>query len=85
MCYQILVLDKSDPYTSVSYVSKTLVDGVPPGAVIGGHTADGFPLYNVRALLPASLDARNNYAEYYSEKRTINSTDWEYVVVDYSE
>ena len=82
----MLVLDESDPYTAVFYIPKTSVDGVPPGAVIGGHTADGFPLYVVWSFLTSSLDVRSGVAEYVSHQDVaVTRTEWDYMIVDYSE
>ena len=82
----MLVLDKSDLHTSVSFVPKTSVDGIPSGAIIGGRTADNFPLYIVQMALMGNLDARNNYAEYsIAGGSPGSSTDWDYMVIVYSE
>ena len=70
----------------MSYVSKTSVDGVPWNAVIGGYTADDFPLYIVWPSQTGNLDARNDYAEYIDlDDNASNSTDWMYMIVEYSE
>ena len=83
---QMLVLDTSDLYTSVSFVPKTSVDGIPSGAIIGGRTADNFPLYIVQMALMGNLDARNNYAEYSTSNGSPGTiTDWDYMVIVYSE
>ena len=81
----MLVLDKSDLYTTVSYVPKTSVEGIPSGAVIGGRTADNFPLYIVQMTLSGNLDIRNNYGEYHKDGGGSGfSTEWDYMVVVYS-
>ena len=84
----MLAVNDSDSYTRVSFVSKTSVDGVPPGAVIGGHTADGFPLYVIQMFLTGNLDARNDYGEYVTHSSNNiprNDTEWRYLIVEYSE
>ena len=84
----MLAVNDSDSYTRVSFVSKTSVDGVPPGAVIGGHTADGFPLYVIQMFLMGNLDARNDYGEYVTHSSNNiprNDTEWRYLIVEYSE
>ena len=82
----MLVLENSDPFTTVAYVNKTSVDGVPLGAIIGGYTPDGFPLYVTWSSLTGNLDARNDYVEYVDlTGNAVTSTEWFYIVVDYSE
>ena len=81
----MLVFDKSDLYTTVSYVPKTSVEGIPSGVVIGGRTADNFPLYIVQMTLSGNLDARNNYGENHKDAGGPGiSTEWDYMVVVYS-
>ena len=78
--------DQPDPYTTVSYINKTSVDRVPAGSVIGGHTADGFPLYIVWSEFNGNLDTRNDFSEYAGFSGTADrSGDWRYMVVSYSE
>ena len=83
---QFLVQDQPDPYTTVSYINKTSVDRAPAGSVIGGHTADGFPLYIVWSDFAGNLDTRNDYSEYSDLDSSVKrSSDWQYMVVVYSE
>ena len=83
---QFLVQDQPDPYTRVSYINKTSINRVPPGSVIGGHTADGFPLYIVWSNFSGNFDTRNDFSEYAGYGDSANrSEDWSYMVVNYSE
>ena len=81
----MLAVNKSISY-AVSYVPKnTSLYGVPAGAVIGGFTADHFPLYIVELGVMGHLDAHNNYAEclYHRNIPTIATT-WNSLVLEYS-
>ena len=83
---QFLVQDQPDSYTTVSYINKTSVDRVPAGSVIGGHTADGFPLYIVWSTFSGNLDIRNDFSEYAGFGDSVSrGEDWRYMVVGYSE
>ena len=77
-------MDASDQYTVVSYVPKTSVDGVPDGAIIGGHLADQSPLYFAQADLMGYWDPQKNYAEYPAASSSATSTEWDFMVVHYS-
>ena len=82
----MLAVNKSISYARVSYVPNTSMDGVPAGAVIGGHTTDNFPLYVVKLDGGMGyLDARNNFGEcMYSGNISFTATTWNYLVVEYS-
>ena len=83
---QFLVQDHPDPYTTVSYINNTSVNRAPAGSVIGGHTADGFPLYIAWSTLTGNLDTRNDFSEYAGVTSSADrSGDWQYMVVGYSE
>ena len=82
----MLAVDNSIMYVGVSYVpNSTSLDGVPAGAVIGGYTADHFPLYIVDLGLMGYHDLRNNYGEFlYHGNIPSTATTWNYLVVEYS-
>ena len=78
-------MNKSFSYAKVSYVPNTSPDGVPAGAVIGGYTADYFPLYVVQLIVMGCLDARNDYGECLNHDGTpFTANTWNYMVVEYS-
>ena len=59
---------------------------VPDGAVIGGHTADGHPLYvvGIPDVGYGNYDKRNNYAEAPESDGTTQHTAWQFLVLSYS-
>ena len=56
---------------------------IPVGAVIGGTSSDGYPLYVIQGKQPGNYDPRNTSAEVeYSGSYTVN--DWMWLVLIYS-
>ena len=81
--FQFLAYKEVDG-TALRWVDNQLVEGVPHGAVVGGTTVDGFPLYVIQVNgVPGCYDARNSSAEYEKGWKCLTSDTWQYLVLKY--
>ena len=78
--FQRLIYESS-PYTEVIWLPGE-ARSVPQGAIIGGHTLDGAPLYVIRAENhPGYYDARKQFAEYAYGAGSKTAQTFEYLVL----
>ena len=75
----------TSPGTQYSWVEKNEVDGVPVGAVIGGHSKESGFHYVVQARDKAVHVAGNykagaDHVDYFKQGEYRESRDWQYLV-----
>ena len=92
---QVLVVERFR-WVSVKWVRYIAGNRLPQGAVIAGHSENGYSLYPVSVKvfsssvdkyvkLRGSFDTRHKYAEFYNRGRAESSASWEILVLKYSE
>ena len=94
LCYACQVLfNENVRRVKLTWVPYHVEKGLPQGAVIAGHSEDGYPIYPALATyyqndqsktIRGSYDARHVYAEYI-QRGAKSSTEWKILVLQYGE
>ena len=68
-----------------NWVEKNDVDGIPAGAVVGGHSKDGTFHYVVQAWdgtihVVGNYEAGADHVDYFKQGEYRESRDWQYLV-----
>ena len=75
----------TSPGTQYNWVEKNDVDGVPAGAVIGGHSTEGVFHYVVQARdgtvhVAGNYESGADHVDYFKRGEYRESQDWQYLV-----
>ena len=78
----MLVQDGSDVIWT--YSEDIDANALPQGAIVGGTTADGYPLYvAANGDFATSYDPRYNYVKYYDGAAVQQGADWYLLVLTF--
>ena len=75
----------TSPGTQYEWVEKNDVDGVPAGALVGGHSKEGVFYYVVQAwdetlYVAGNYEAGADHVDYFRREEYRESRDWRYLV-----